>query len=271
MGATNAVAAPAIHAHRGGSYSNGVPIYPENTLPAFRNAAQRGWVLELDVKLTKDDQPLVIHDDSLDRTTVCTGKVRARTLSDIRRNCPSDILGSPGSGLPSETISDPADFVRLPTLSEVLTFVRKTGAVANIEIKNLPTDSDFDPTTHYADVVVDTIRAANVPPRQLIVQSFWPGNLDVVEQRLPLVATSLLTLQQANSGGPAFAAARGYEWVSPQYGEDFPLIAAATHAAGLLVVPWTLDDAASVAAAAAAGADAIITNDPPMAAGALSG
>src|SRR3954451_21276252 len=89
MGAANAVAAPAIHAHRGGSYSNGVPVYPENTLPAFRNAAQRGWVLELDVKLTKEDKALVLHDDSLDRTTVCSGKVRTRTLADIRRNCTS--------------------------------------------------------------------------------------------------------------------------------------------------------------------------------------
>jgi glycerophosphoryl diester phosphodiesterase len=264
-GAGSAAAAPAIHAHRGGSYARGVPVYPENTLPAFRNAARRGWVLELDVKLTKDDQPLVIHDDSLDRTTICSGRVRDRTLVDIQRNCPSNVLGSPGSGLPSQTLTDPGDFVRLPALSQVLRLLKRTGAAANIEIKNLPTDSDFDPTTHYAEVVADAIVAAGVPAKQLIVQSFWPANLDVVEERLPGVATSLLTLQQLNGGPPAVAKARGYEWVSPQYGSDFAPVAAAAHALGLRVVPWTLDDATSVRAAAAAGADAIITNDPPMA------
>lgn len=264
------MASAGVHAHRGGAYANGVPLYAENTLPAFRNAARHGWVLELDVKLTKDDRALVIHDDSLDRTTPCSGTVRERTLRDIRRNCPSDVLGSPGSGLPSETIADPDDFVRLPALSEVLRLVKKTGATANIEIKNLPTDSDFDTSSHYADVVADTILASGVPARQLILQSFWPPNLDVVKQRMPGVATSLLTLEQMNAGGPAFAFARGYDWVSPAYADDFPLVAQAGHALGRLVVPYTLDDAGSVEGAAAAGADAVITNDPPMAEAALS-
>jgi glycerophosphoryl diester phosphodiesterase len=267
--ATPALGAVAVHGHRGGSYAFGQPVYPENTLPAFRNSAKRGWVLELDVKLTKDDRPLVIHDDSLDRTTACTGAVRDRTLADIRRNCPSDVLGSPGSPLPSRAIANPKDFVRLPTLAEVLALVRRTGATANIEIKNLPTDSDFDPSSHYADVVADAIAASRVRPSRLIVQSFWPPNLDVIETRLPAVATSLLTLSPASLGAPAVAAARGYEWVSPQYGGDFPAVAAAAHALGLRVVPWTLEDPASVAAAAGAGADAVITDDPPMAAAAL--
>ena len=47
-------AAPGIHAHRGGSVLDGAPAYPENTMPAFRNASRAGYVLELDVKLTAD-------------------------------------------------------------------------------------------------------------------------------------------------------------------------------------------------------------------------
>jgi glycerophosphoryl diester phosphodiesterase len=268
--ASAAMASVGVHAHRGGAYADGIPVFAENTLPAFRNAARNGWVLELDVKLTKDDRPLVIHDASLDRTTPCSGAVRARTLRDIRRNCPADVLGSPESGLPSKPIEDPDDFVRLPSLAEVLRLVRTSGATANIEIKNLPTDPDFDPSSHYADVVVDAIIAAGVPAEQLILQSFWPSNLDVVKARLPGVATSLLTLEQMNAGGPAFAFARGYDWLSPAYADDFPLTTQAAHALGVMVVPYTLDDAGSVTAAAAAGADAVITNDPPMAVAALS-
>jgi glycerophosphoryl diester phosphodiesterase len=252
-----------IHAHRGGSYANGVPVFAENTLPAFRNAARRGWVLELDVKLTKDSKPLVIHDVTLDRTTACSGEVRARTLAEIRKSCPADVLGSPGSGLPSAPAADP---VRLPTLGEVLRLVRKTGATANIEIKNVPNDADFDLTNRYADVVIDTVRASRVKPDRLILQSFWPPNLDRVKERLPGVPTSFLTLEQMNAGGPAFAFARGYDWLSPAYASDFPLVVAGAHGFGLPVVPYTLNAPADVAAAAAAGTDAVITDDPPMAA-----
>ena len=98
-----AVAAPAlavrpfIHAHRGGSIEFGKPTYPENTMPAFRASARRGFVLELDVKLTKDLVPVVIHDATLDRTTPCAGQVNARTYAELLADCRSDILGTDGN------------------------------------------------------------------------------------------------------------------------------------------------------------------------------
>jgi glycerophosphoryl diester phosphodiesterase len=103
-----------------------------------------------------------------------------------------------------------------------------------------------------------------------MIQSFWPPNLEVVKRELPRVRTALLTLQGMNSGGPAFAAARGYDAVAPQFGAaDFALVAREARALNLDVVPWTINDAPSVTAAAAAGADAVITDDPPMAERAL--
>src|SRR5919197_4378587 len=75
-------ASPYIHAHRGGPLEHldgsEVPAYPENTLPAFEHAARKGFVLELDVKLTADRVPVVIHDATLDRTTDCRGLVAER-------------------------------------------------------------------------------------------------------------------------------------------------------------------------------------------------
>jgi len=265
--AAPAAAAIPIHAHRGGPYAYGVPLYPESTMPAFRNAANRGWVLEVDAKLSSDRVPLVIHDATLDRTTICSGEVRARTAADIRRNCPSDVLGSPGSGLPSPTTDE---LVKVPTLVEVLRMARKKGAWVNLEIKNIPNEADFDPTDAYARAVVAAVRASGFPQSRLIVQSFWPPNLEVAKRELPGAQLALLTLQQMNLGAPAFAAARGYEWVSPQYNAaDFPLVVQQAHALGQTVAPWTLNDPASVSGAAAAGADAVITDDPPMAAAAL--
>src|SRR5512132_2316819 len=103
VGAVGAAIAPAanaalqIHAHRGGTVSNGKPTFSEESLDAYRHAAANGFVLEVDAKLTKDGVPVAIHDATVDRTTTCTGEVRSFTL-DALRACRSDVLGSPGGG-----------------------------------------------------------------------------------------------------------------------------------------------------------------------------
>ena len=66
-------------AHRGGAL-----LWPENSLLAFRNATAMGAdYLELDVHLTRDDEVVVIHDPTLDRTTTGAGPVRDRTLAEL--------------------------------------------------------------------------------------------------------------------------------------------------------------------------------------------
>jgi glycerophosphoryl diester phosphodiesterase len=70
----------AIYAHRGASIE-----FPENTLAAFQRAVELGAPgAELDVHLTKDGHPVVIHDDSVDRTTNGSGKVADLTLEEIQ-------------------------------------------------------------------------------------------------------------------------------------------------------------------------------------------
>jgi hypothetical protein len=115
---------------------------------------------------------------------------------------------------------------------------------------------------------MDAIVASALPKEQLIVQSFWPPNLDAARAKLPGVALSFLTLEQANEGGPEFAKARGYHWVSPG-GVPSAAYVERAHAQGLKVVPYTLNSAADVRAAAEAGVDAVITDDPLMARRAL--
>src|SRR5689334_25283740 len=87
-----------VQGHRGGPYREGVPVAPENTMPAFRRATDDGFVLEADAKLTKDRVPLVIHDDTLDRTTTCTGPVSALTAAEVAARCRADVLGVPEPG-----------------------------------------------------------------------------------------------------------------------------------------------------------------------------
>lgn len=256
-----AAAAPYVHAHRGGPIVNGKPRFGENTMPAFRYSAERGFVLELDAKLTADGVPVVFHDATLERTTDCDGRIDQLTYGELRE-CRVDILGTEGDFKQLGRRDERR--VRVPTLARVLDLVRRTGVHANIEIKNQPTDPDYDPTERFARTVSEAIASSAVPPAHLIVQSFWPANLDVAGQLLPGAELSTLTLSSFNDLGPGLAQEGGRRWVSPQWPVDAAYIGDA-HSRGLEIVPFTLDDAAEIDAATRAGVDALISNDPRLA------
>jgi glycerophosphoryl diester phosphodiesterase len=260
LGAAPAAATPPIQAHRGGPIADGVPAYAENTLPAFRRAARDGFVLELDVKLTKDRVPVVFHDAGLERVTGCTGLVRDRTLEELR-DCPVVWLGRRDPALPHVPAPSP---VPIPTLAEVLRLADRHRARVNAEIKNQPTDPDFDPGDGFPRAVVDAIVEAGFPPSRLVIQSFWPTNLTFAKARLPGAETSLLSLAATNPAAPAVAAAAGHEWVSPEGVPEGALVSAA-HALGRRVVPYTMNTPEEVRGAVAAGVDELISDDPEMA------
>ena len=72
---------PLVIAHRGAS-----AYAPENTLAAFELAVLQGAdMLEFDLHLSSDDQPVIIHDDTLERTTTGTGPVRHLSLRELKR------------------------------------------------------------------------------------------------------------------------------------------------------------------------------------------
>src|SRR5215208_8311296 len=148
------IGTPYIQAHRGGSIVDGKPTYPENTMPAFRHSARQGFVLEMDAKVTKDGVAVIMHDATLDRTTNCTGLVVDKTQEQLKR-CRVDILGTEGNARHISPKSPRA--ARIPTLAHVLDFIRKKRADASIEIKNVPTDPDFDATDRFAIIVSRTI------------------------------------------------------------------------------------------------------------------
>lgn len=262
-----AVAPPApaleIHAHRGGPLENGRPVAPENSISAYRRAAER-WrpeFIEADVKRTRDGIPVVIHDATLDRTTPCSGPVIERTLAELER-CPLDRLGTDDV---TEPIPDPSEAI--PTLAEVLDWARAAGVRLHIEIKNPPTDSDFTTSTRESvDPVIELIAARGMLG-QVAVQSFWPPDLDRAEQlsaaRGVDLRTGLLTLRELNEGAIPFAGISGYEAVLPEWppqGEAASFVGRA-QGAGKLVVPYTLDSAEVMRGAIAAGVDGFFTND----------
>jgi glycerophosphoryl diester phosphodiesterase len=101
-----------IIAHRGASGAA-----PENTLAAFELAVRQGAdAIELDIRLTADGVPVVLHDATLDRTTGGHGPVRALSLAQLRAvDAGARLTLDGGRSFPFRA----AD-VRIPTLSEVL-------------------------------------------------------------------------------------------------------------------------------------------------------
>src|SRR5918997_1335593 len=118
---------------------------PENTLAAFRTALEAGaGGLELDVRVTRDGHPVVMHDATVDRTTDGFGTVAGMTLEAVRRLG----AGSPGEGI--------------PTLREV--FEEFPEARVNIDIK------DWDlPSAE--KVVLNVLREAGVSDRVLVASA----------------------------------------------------------------------------------------------------
>lgn len=252
-----AAATPAIHAHRGGPFVAGKATYAEETLPAFRAAARRGFVLEIDTRVTRDGV-VALHDATLDRTTTCSGRVAEMTLAAVAA-CPSDVLGSPGSALgwrPRAGGPPP------PTLASVLAVAKRAGASVNVEL------NDWDGAGPATERVLDAIASARLPRRRVMVQSFFGANLALARTRLPGAALAMLTLKASQPDAIAAARAARATWVSPEWPVPRSFVRRA-HRAKLKVVPFTLDARTAVRTAARIGVDALITDDPVMARRAL--
>lgn len=221
-----------VIAHRGASGE-----YPENTMLAFTRAlAQGADAFELDVRVTADGVPVVLHDATLDRTTNQRGAVAALTLRDVRQ-----AAGGAGE--------------RIPALSEVLEGFPDTPLI--VEIKDpaaaLPTLAVLRRQRAASRVVVGAFARASLAPFRgtevpraawrLQVGWFWSWARVGLARRGDFVAFTV----PERSGlvhvvdGPFLNAARRLR---------------------LPVHVWTVDDPGEAARLRAAGVRGIITNYP---------
>lgn len=108
-----------VYAHRG--YSG---AFPENTMLAFKKAEETGCDgIELDVQLTADGEVVVIHDETVDRTTNGKGRVMDYTLVELQKL-------NAASHFPHTSA-----FEHIPTFDEYCKWVEGTNLVTNIELK----------------------------------------------------------------------------------------------------------------------------------------
>lgn len=114
-------------AHRGFSGK-----YPENTLLAFQKAIDLEVdMIELDITLSKDKIPVVIHDDTLERTTNGKGKVRSTSFRKLKSL-------DAGSWMNAKYFNE-----KIPSLEEVLILIKKSKVNLNIEIKSSAFEKNF--------------------------------------------------------------------------------------------------------------------------------
>ncbi|MCD4720129.1 MAG: hypothetical protein K8S13_09755 [Desulfobacula sp.] len=170
---------PLIIAHRGAS-----SIAPENTIAAANQAFEVGADLwETDIAVTSDEQLILFHDASLQRTTNVAAVFPKRkhqvftqfTLAEIQRLDPGihfiehDPFGEINKGsISRETLASFKD-EKIPTLEDALIFTREKDWKINLELKTLPENFKDFPITQR---VIELIRTLEIDPGRLIISSF---------------------------------------------------------------------------------------------------
>jgi glycerophosphoryl diester phosphodiesterase len=168
--------APLLIAHRGGS-----GLAPENTLAALRNGVER-WdadMVELDVRASADGHCVVIHDETLDRTTSGTGPVAALTLAQLRA------LDAGYHYTPDGGATHPfrERGVRIPTIEEVLEALPATRIT--VEVKSAAAQAPlFAAVGRFG--ARDRVIAAGMYDRDRTLFHTWDGALSgSLEQLMP--------------------------------------------------------------------------------------
>ncbi len=245
-----AALAPAANlAHRGlGPTRPGNPL-PENSLAAFRAAmAQGADGVELDVELTADGALLVMHDDTLDRTTTCSGCVNAVTLA-AARACRLIT----GRGAPTE---EPP-----PTLADVYAAL-PAGALVNVELKVFDAACATPATdaVALARAAAAEVRRLGVAGRTLFSSFDEVAAVEIARAAPPLYA-ALLT-GGADAALLERVAALDLAAIHPIWSGTTAEEIAAAHALGLQVNLWTVNTRRYLEQSLAKAADAIITDEP---------
>jgi glycerophosphoryl diester phosphodiesterase len=240
---------PLILAHRGASANA-----PENTLAAFELALEQGaHGVELDVKLSADDEIVVMHDATVDRTTGGKGRVSDLTLAALRE------LDAGSS------FSEKFNGEKIPTLSDVFEAIGDR-ALINVELTNYKTPRDG-----LADKVCDLVKRFGLGER-ILFSSFLPSNLKRTRSLLPDTPRGLLALSGwlgwwARSFGFNFG---DYQAQHPSLRDTTPQQIARVHRLKRRVNVYTVNAAEDMRRLINWGVDGIITDDPQLAMEVLS-
>lgn len=242
---------PRVMAHRGASAE-----YPENTMPAFHAAVERGAdYIELDVHCTRDGEVVVLHDDRLSRIASDNRLVSEMTMAELEAVDAAFNFSPDGGAWPFRGRG-----IRVPKLAEVL----RSWPALRFVVEFKPHDPAI------GDATLEVVRRTGMERRVLFASEHLPP-IARVRALAPQVPTNLPTteivafVQALPSGAPPYLASGDALQIPPEH-QGLKLatreIVAAAHRKGLEVHVWTINDQAQMEEMLSLGVDGIITDHP---------
>lgn len=223
-----------VVAHRGAS-----AYKPENTLSSLRLAVELGAdMVEIDVRQSRDGHIVVLHDETVERTTNGKGFVKDLTLKELK---------SLDAGLGN----------KIPTLSEAAVFLKGKARLV-VEIKALGIE----------EKVVETLDETGVAD-DVVVTSFFHPVLKRVKDLRPKIRAGVIIASRPVAPSKLALDAKA-DAIFPRYKYVDEELVSAAHKNNLLVFPWTVDSADQVELLAKIGVDGVVTNKPDVAVSKLS-
>ena len=205
---------------------------PENTLRSFKKALEIGVnAIELDVRRTKDNQLVVIHDADVKRTTNGKGVVSELTLDEIKE-------------------FSTAEGEKIPTLEEALNFLDSKVKIL-IELKEEGVEEQ----------VLAAIREKGLQ-RKIIIVSFHEEALRKIREAEKEVETGLIYVKHKNPLKTALELKANY--LLPLYRFTHTANVQKAHENGLKVIVWTINNPEEVAEYMKKGVDGIASDKPDI-------
>lgn len=233
-------------AHRGAS-----AVCPENTMAAFRKALELGATgIETDVQMTADGQLVLIHDETVDRTTDGSGWVKDLTAAQL-------------SGLDAGTwFQEAFAGERLPLLEDLLSLLKDRDTVLNIEFKN-----GIVPYPGMEEKVIGLVRAYGMTGR-VVLSSFNHYSLACAKALAPEIRTGILYMEGLYRPWD-YAATLGAEALHAHHYAVLPEWVDEALRHGVCYHPFTVNDPERMKQLLDSGAAGIITDVPDVLAGLL--
>ncbi|MGC8934586.1 MAG: glycerophosphodiester phosphodiesterase [Thermoproteota archaeon] len=224
---------PIIVGHRGSP-----DVCPENTLPSFLKAIEVGVdAIEFDVRKTKDHKLIVMHDETIDRTTNGKGLVRELTLEQIERLDAGSWFSSSFKG------------TKVPTLQEVLEKVNSK-VLMRIELKDDGIEKD----------VVEAVKSFGLE-ENVAVASFNLSPLKKVKELLPSLSTVAITANFSKSF-IFHSLVHFSNTIAARFRTFTQEDVRSAHLHGLTFDVWTIDSCEALNEVLNYGVDSITTNRP---------
>lgn len=246
---------PLVIAHQGGD-----GVWPGETMLAYQSATELGAdVLEMDIHITADGELILMHDETVDRTTDGTGEIETMTLADLKK------LDAAYDWTPDEGQTYPyrGKGVTVATLKEVFEAFPEMRMTIEIKKTNASMAMPF----------CDLIREYNMQDN-ILAASFHDERLKEFRKECPEVATSsaknettvFVLLTKSFLGG--FYSPKFHSLQVPEESGGItvmtPSFVRAAHARNLAVEPWTINDEETMREFIEWGVDGIITDRPDI-------